>query len=239
MHNVYHRLKIATAAAMLCLPASASYAFWGPGYDGYGYRHPYPAYGPYGYSYPYGAPPAPQGYGAAQSIPAPTTSSTAPAPTENPVPAVTTSAPAPTETPVPAAHTPFALSTESPTVSAAPAAAEQVDSQHPPLPVTGEVTLSVVSGGWVLANASGLTLYTFTQDSPNQSNCTGECAENWPPVIAANNAVTIDNFSLVRRGDGALQWAYMGKPLYTWVGDGKPGDMTGDGIGGVWNAARL
>jgi len=105
--------------------------------------------------------------------------------------------------------------------------------------VSGEVTLNVVSGGWVLANARGLTLYTFTQDSPNQSNCTGECAVNWQPVIAANNAVVTGNFSLVRRGEGTLQWAYMGKPLYTWIGDGKPGDMTGDGVGGVWNAARL
>ena len=222
MPDVCHRLKVATAAVVLCLPASASHAFWGPGHDGN--RHPYPVYGPSGYGNPYGAPAAPQGYGSAQSAPAPATSTTTPASTESPVPA---------------AHTPAAVSTESPAASAAPAQAEQVHSQHPSLPVTGEVTLNVVSGGWVLASARGLTLYTFTQDSPNQSNCTGECADNWQPVIAPNNAVVTGNFSLVRRQDGTLQWAYEGKPLYTWKGDGKPGDMTGDGAGGVWNAARL
>ncbi|MBB2755062.1 UNVERIFIED_ORG: putative lipoprotein with Yx(FWY)xxD motif [Rhizobium aethiopicum] len=28
------------------------------------------------------------------------------------------------------------------------------------------------------------------------------------------------------------------KPLYTFAGDRKPGDMTGDGVGGVWHVAK-
>jgi predicted lipoprotein with Yx(FWY)xxD motif len=27
-------------------------------------------------------------------------------------------------------------------------------------------------------------------------------------------------------------------PLYLWVKDTKPGDMTGDGVNGVWNTAK-
>jgi predicted lipoprotein with Yx(FWY)xxD motif len=27
-------------------------------------------------------------------------------------------------------------------------------------------------------------------------------------------------------------------PLYLWQGDKKPGDITGDGVGGVWHLAK-
>ena len=34
-------------------------------------------------------------------------------------------------------------------------------------------------------------------------------------------------------------WAYDGHPLYTFVEDkAKPGDITGDGKGGVWHVAK-
>jgi predicted lipoprotein with Yx(FWY)xxD motif len=33
-------------------------------------------------------------------------------------------------------------------------------------------------------------------------------------------------------------WAYEGKPLYTYSKDKKPGDATGEGVGGVWRAAK-
>ena len=34
-----------------------------------------------------------------------------------------------------------------------------------------------------------------------------------------------------------MQWAYDGKPLYLWIKDTKPGDMTGDGVNDVWHTA--
>ncbi|KPH07099.1 hypothetical protein AOG23_18670 [Rhizobium acidisoli] len=45
-------------------------------------------------------------------------------------------------------------------------------------------------------------------------------------------------WSLVKAADGKEMWAYEGKPLYTFAGDKKPGDMTGDGVGGVWHVAK-
>ena len=39
------------------------------------------------------------------------------------------------------------------------------------------------------------------------------------------------------RDDGVRQWAYKGKPLYTWSKDTKPGDASGDGVGGSWHIA--
>ena len=43
---------------------------------------------------------------------------------------------------------------------------------------------------------------------------------------------------LTLRADGTAQWAYKGKPLYTWIKDGKPGDRTGDGVNNAWRIAR-
>lgn len=92
--------------------------------------------------------------------------------------------------------------------------------------------------GEVVAADNGMTLYTFKNDKDGVSNCYDACANNWPPFIAASGAKADGAYSLVTRKDGALQWAKDGKPLYFWVKDMKEGDATGDGVKGVWDAAR-
>lgn len=92
--------------------------------------------------------------------------------------------------------------------------------------------------GAVLTDARGMTLYTFDKDEAGKSNCAGECATNWPPFAAAADARAEGDWSVVTRADGAKQWAYKGKPLYTWVKDAKPGDTTGEGVKGVWRVAK-
>ena len=39
-------------------------------------------------------------------------------------------------------------------------------------------------------------------------------------------------------GKPAKMWAYNGWPLYTFIKDAKPGDVTGDGVGGVWHVVK-
>ena len=90
----------------------------------------------------------------------------------------------------------------------------------------------------ILVNSAGMTLYTFDKDAAGVSNCYGDCAVKWPPVTAAAGAKAADDFSLVTRKDGAQQWAFKGMPLYLWQGDKKPGDVHGDGMGGVWHLAK-
>jgi len=94
--------------------------------------------------------------------------------------------------------------------------------------------------GEVLTDAAtGMTLYTFRNDSAGMSSCTGSCAESWPPFLAAQGARTDDGSTLIKRPDGTMQWATArGMPLYFWQGDKKPGDTTGDGVNGMWDAAR-
>ena len=92
--------------------------------------------------------------------------------------------------------------------------------------------------GPALTDAKGMTLYTFDRDAAGVSNCYDQCATNWPPLMAPASATAQGPWTTVTRRDGAKQWAYNGKPLYTWIRDQKPGDTTGDGVNNVWKIAK-
>ncbi|OGN47642.1 MAG: hypothetical protein A3K57_10710, partial [Caulobacterales bacterium RIFOXYA1_FULL_67_7] len=82
-------------------------------------------------------------------------------------------------------------------------------------------------------------LYTFDKDSDGKSVCNGPCAANWPPFAADADAQASGSYTVVIRDDGSRQWAYQGRPLYTWTKDAKPGDITGDGVlNGAWRIAQ-
>lgn len=87
----------------------------------------------------------------------------------------------------------------------------------------------------ILTTKKGMTLYTFDKDSAGVSNCYGGCAEKWPPYLVADGAKIKGAWGVIERKDGARQWTYNDKPLYTWIGDTKAGDKTGDGVKGVWH----
>jgi len=91
--------------------------------------------------------------------------------------------------------------------------------------------------GPILADEAGRTLYVYDRDEPGVSHCYDMCATNWPPFLAATDARPEGDWTLVQRTDGSAMWAYKGRPLYYWVNDREPGQVTGDGVGGVWHAA--
>ena len=92
--------------------------------------------------------------------------------------------------------------------------------------------------GEVLTDAKGMTLYTFDKDAKGMSSCYDACAKKWPPLKAAAGSAADGKYTQVARKDGSKQWAYDGHPLYLWQKDKKPGDVTGDGMGGVWHVAK-
>lgn len=101
------------------------------------------------------------------------------------------------------------------------------------------VKVEKTAAGPVFVDAKGMTLYTFDNDTmEGKSVCNGPCAENWPPLAAKADAMPEGAFTVVTRDDGSKQWAYKGKPLYTWSKDKKPGDMTGEGFKNVWHVAK-
>lgn len=90
----------------------------------------------------------------------------------------------------------------------------------------------------LLTAPNGMTLYTFDQDRPNTSTCNRGCAKSWPPYFVEADAAAPEGLTIVERQDGTQQWAKDGQPLYFWAGDRRPGDVNGDGVGGVWHVAR-
>ena len=92
----------------------------------------------------------------------------------------------------------------------------------------------------VLANASGMTLYTFDKDvaGSGKSACSGACLALWPAFTASADAKPEGDFSLVSRDEGGQQWAYRGKPLYTFANDKQAGDRLGDNVKDVWHVVR-
>jgi len=83
---------------------------------------------------------------------------------------------------------------------------------------------------WV--DPRGMALYTFEKDTATASNCNGGCAVEWPPLLAKKGAQASGAWTLVARGDGTEMWAYDGHPLYTFIKDKKPGQVTGEGEDG-------
>lgn len=94
--------------------------------------------------------------------------------------------------------------------------------------------------GGVLVNASGMTLYTFDKDvaGSGKSACNGPCIALWPAVAASGDIKPEGAFSVITRDDGSKQWAYQGKPLYTYASDKKVGDQLGDNFKEVWHVVK-
>ena len=93
--------------------------------------------------------------------------------------------------------------------------------------------------GSVLTDAKGMSLYTFDKDSEGKSACNGPCATNWPALKAEASDKADGGYTIITRDDGSKQWAYKGKPLYTFAKDTKAGDVTGDGfLNGAWHLAQ-
>ncbi len=108
---------------------------------------------------------------------------------------------------------------------------------------SSEIKIAHTSIGTVLTNAAGFTLYWFAPDTPTASHCTGSCASIWPPVkgpVHAAPGVSLPgHFGTITRPDGTVQATYDGHPLYTYSGDGQPGQTNGNGLnasGGLWTA---
>lgn len=106
---------------------------------------------------------------------------------------------------------------------------------------------SVPKLGMVLVDAHGLTLYGFDRDTGSSSTCYGGCAEGWPPLLtegepAVGNGAIASKLGTTERRGGSIQVTYAGHPLYTFVGDKKPGEANGHdahSFGAQWGALRL
>jgi predicted lipoprotein with Yx(FWY)xxD motif len=104
-----------------------------------------------------------------------------------------------------------------------------------PDPVGQTVATRHTSLGDVLVDGKGRTLYLFEKDKSPASTCYGACASVWPPLPGsatpmAGTGVAVAKLHAAKRADGRTGLDYAGHPLYTYAGDGKPGDFKGQGL---------
>lgn len=88
--------------------------------------------------------------------------------------------------------------------------------------------LGVTTAGPAWVDSKGMALYTYEKDGVDASMCNGDCATEWPPLMVVEGAVATADWTIVVRDDGTKMWSYKGHPLYTFVDDKTPGQVTGD-----------
>jgi predicted lipoprotein with Yx(FWY)xxD motif len=98
------------------------------------------------------------------------------------------------------------------------------------------------SYGPYLVNSQGLSLYISLGDTANKSNCSSDCLKTWRPLLAtgklvAGPGVSAGKFGVILLADGSRQVTYQGAPLYTYTVDSQPGDVSGQGVDGLWYLA--
>lgn len=136
--------------------------------------------------------------------------------------------------------------TETAAPAVAPAAAVAGAGGNAPA-AKGETKVAVADAGdlgQVLVDKDGFTLYRFDKDSakPPKSNCDGDCAKTWPPMLAEGDVQLegVDQALVgeVTRADGRKQVTVGGWALYRYAKDAKAGETKGQGVGSTWYAAN-
>jgi len=109
-----------------------------------------------------------------------------------------------------------------------------------------EIKLRKTSVGTILVNSRGFTVYAFTRDPRNRDMCVAlrGCSAVWPAVTTtgkpiAGHGLKTSLLGTINLHNGRKQVTYAGHPLYTYVGDGAPGEtsyVNFAAFGGRWPA---
>lgn len=97
--------------------------------------------------------------------------------------------------------------------------------------------------GPVLWGGDDQAIYSFDKETTKRSECYGECAVEWPPVLTkgdpqSKGGVSQGKLGTTERRDGTTQVTYNGHPLYYYFDEG-PGELrchNVPGFGGLWLA---
>lgn len=99
--------------------------------------------------------------------------------------------------------------------------------------------------GEALFDGERRAIYYFDKETTASSECYGECAAAWPPVLTegepvAEGGAEASLLGTTERDDGTTQVTYDGHPLYYYVDD-PPGEILCHDVeefGGVWLAVQ-
>jgi len=117
-----------------------------------------------------------------------------------------------------------------------PTAAAPVTISNPMLEAENNPTLAQN-----IITIGGITLYAYTQDTANTSNCNTACQQVWAPVHVlgtpvAGTGVSASLLGTAKQADGSVLLTYNQMPVYFFKGDTKAGTINGQGFDNVWFA---
>ena len=104
---------------------------------------------------------------------------------------------------------------------------------------TGVATINGTKVNVLMTN-KGYALYYYRADPMYKATCTGQCAQNWPPVLAPQGMMTVDSTVMlprqlsVHRTPNGAQVFYDGHALYTYASDMQAGIATGRAQDMLW-----
>jgi predicted lipoprotein with Yx(FWY)xxD motif len=104
-----------------------------------------------------------------------------------------------------------------------------------------EVVAADSQYGSILFDADQQAIYLFDKESSDTSECYGDCAEAWPPVLTdgepqAGSGIEQGLLDTTERDDGSTQVTYDGHPLYYYAHE-EPGQVLCHNVsefGGLW-----
>jgi predicted lipoprotein with Yx(FWY)xxD motif len=99
--------------------------------------------------------------------------------------------------------------------------------------------------GTIVGDGRGQAVYLFDREHTKKSECYGDCARAWPPVLSkgrpvAGKGVRKRLLGTTERRGGKRQVTYGGRPLYYYVDD-APGRVLCHNVfefGGLWLVVR-
>jgi len=132
-----------------------------------------------------------------------------------------------------------ALAAAAAIVASSSALASQSGARHVASNTVTVKTAKIKKLGTVLVNSRGLTLYMFVRDKQKKVTCHGSCAAVWPPLKVKKGQTPTAGGAAKKKllGLDGRVVTYNRWPLYTYIGDSKPGQANGQAKnlnGGLW-----
>jgi predicted lipoprotein with Yx(FWY)xxD motif len=109
---------------------------------------------------------------------------------------------------------------------------------------TGMATINGTKVNVLMTN-KGFAVYYYRADPMLKATCTGQCAHDWPPILAPQGMMTISSSMTLPRQLSVHQTAngvqvfYDGHALYTYAADMQPGTATGRAQDMLWYLVGL
>jgi predicted lipoprotein with Yx(FWY)xxD motif len=131
------------------------------------------------------------------------------------------------------------------TTETGPSATTSQEKPAEPTQKGTKIELSSSDYGQILFDERNQAIYLFDKESGPTSECYGDCASAWPPVLTkgdplAGKGLASALIGTTERRDGTTQVTYNGHPLYYYAHEG-PGQVLCQGVdefGGLWLVVR-